>query len=130
MDRRNPLPDRFSGLRHAGLGLDARRAGRVGGGTLEHPVGDPIAIGSASIAALALLFDVVPLIAILSGWTFAFAHVVWLRGTYADVHPVGFAVAFVAFALAVAWTLRGDARALVSAIVLAGFAVAIDTRPC
>lgn len=85
-----------------------------------------IAIGSASIAALALLFDVVPLIAILSGWTFAFAHVVWLRGTYADVHPVGFAVAFVAFALAVAWTLRGDARALVSAIVLAGFAVAID----
>jgi hypothetical protein len=85
-----------------------------------------IAFGSATIAALALLFDVVPLIAILGGWTFAFAHVVWLRGTYADVHPVGFAVAFVAFALAVAWTLRGDARALVSAIVLAGFAVAID----
>ena len=85
-----------------------------------------IATVSASIAALALLFDVVPLIAILSAWTFAFAHVVWLRGTYADVHPVGFATAFVAFALAVAWTLRGDARALVSAIVLAGFAVAID----
>ena len=85
-----------------------------------------IAIGSATIAALALLFDVVPLIAILGGWTFAFAHVVWLRGTYADVHPVGFAVAFVAFALAAGWTLRGDARTLVSAILLAGFAVAID----
>lgn len=85
-----------------------------------------IAIGSATIAALALLFDVVPLIAILGGWTFAFAHVVWLRGTYADVHPVGFAVAFVAFALAAGWTLRGDVRALVSAIVLAGVAVAID----
>lgn len=85
-----------------------------------------IASGAATIAALALLFDVEPLLAILGGWTFAFAHVVWLRGTYADVHPVGFAVAFAAFALAAAWSLRGDVRALASAIVLAGVAVAID----
>jgi hypothetical protein len=85
-----------------------------------------IAIGSATIVALALLFDVVPIIAILGGWTFAFAHVIWLRGTYADVHPVGFATAFVAFALAAAWSLRGDVRALAGAIVLAGLAVAID----
>jgi hypothetical protein len=85
-----------------------------------------MAVGSATVAALALLFDVVPLIAILAGWTFALAHVIWLRGSYADVHPVGFATAFVALALAVAWTLRGDVRALVSAIVLAGFAAAID----
>jgi hypothetical protein len=85
-----------------------------------------IAFGSATICALALLFEVVPLLAVLGGWTFAFAHVVWLRGTYADVHPVGFVTALVAFALAVVWTLRGDARALAGAIVIAGLAVAID----
>ncbi len=85
-----------------------------------------IALGSATITALALLFEVVPLLAILGGWTFAFAHVVWLRGTYADVHPLGFAVTLVAFALAVAWSLRGGARALAGAIVTAGLAVAID----
>jgi hypothetical protein len=85
-----------------------------------------IAAGAATITALALLFDVVPLLAILAGWTFAFAHPVWLRGTYADAHPVGFAVAFAAVALALSWSRRGDARALSAAIVLGGVALALD----
>ncbi|MDB5069192.1 MAG: hypothetical protein JWM87_303 [Candidatus Eremiobacteraeota bacterium] len=85
-----------------------------------------IASGAATVAAIALLFEVVPLVAILAGTTFAFANVVWLRGTYADVHPLGFAVAFAAVALAVRWALRGDARALATGTILAGAAVAID----
>ncbi|HWT05160.1 MAG TPA: DUF2723 domain-containing protein, partial [Xanthomonadales bacterium] len=59
-----------------------------------------VACGAATITALALLFEALPLLAILGGWTFAFAHTVWFRATYADVHPLGFAVAFVAVALA------------------------------
>ena len=85
-----------------------------------------VACGAATITALALLFDALPLVAILGGWTFAFAHTVWFRATYADVHPLGFAVAFVAVALAVRWALRGEPRALFGGIVLAGVAVAID----
>jgi hypothetical protein len=85
-----------------------------------------VAGGAATVAAIALLFEVLPAVAILAGTTFAFANVVWLRGTYADVHPLGFAVAFAAVALAVRWALRGDARALATGVVLAGAAVAID----
>jgi hypothetical protein len=85
-----------------------------------------IASGAATIASLALLLRVLPVIAILAAWTFAFAHVVWLRATYADVHPLGFAVAFAALAFGVRWAVRGDARALAWGIVLAGAAVAID----
>ncbi|HEY6236742.1 MAG TPA: DUF2723 domain-containing protein, partial [Candidatus Elarobacter sp.] len=85
-----------------------------------------VAGGAATITAVALLFEALPLVAILGGWTFAFAHTVWFRASYADVHPVGFAVAFVAVALAVRWALRGDRRALGTGIVLAGTAVAID----
>jgi hypothetical protein len=85
-----------------------------------------IASGAATVCALALLFDVLPPLAILSGWAFAFAHPVWLRGTYADVHPLGFAVAFTAVALTVRWALRGDPRALAAAVILGGVALAID----
>jgi hypothetical protein len=85
-----------------------------------------IAGGAATVAALALLFDVVPIVAVLGAWTFAFARTVWFRATYADVHPLGFAVAFVAVVLAVCWALRGDRRALATGIVVAGAAVAID----
>jgi hypothetical protein len=82
--------------------------------------------GAATIAALALLFDVLPAVAILAAWTFAFAHVVWVRATYADVHPLGFALAFVAIALAAQWARRGDGRALATGIVLSGVALAVD----
>ncbi len=82
--------------------------------------------GAATITAVALLFDVLPLLAVLGGWTFVFAHTIWFRASYADVHPVGFAVAFVAVALAVRWALHGEQRALAVGIVLAGVAVAID----
>lgn len=85
-----------------------------------------IAGGAATVAAIALLLDVLPLVAILAGSTFALANVVWLRGTYADVHPVGFAVAFAAVALAARWALRGGARVLATGTILAGIAVAID----
>ncbi|HEY0614424.1 MAG TPA: DUF2723 domain-containing protein [Candidatus Elarobacter sp.] len=85
-----------------------------------------VAGGAATVAALALLFDVLPILAILASWTFAFARVVWLRGTYADVHPLGFAIAFAAVALGVRWTMRGDRRALALAIVLGGVAIAVD----
>lgn len=85
-----------------------------------------IATGSASVCALALLFDVMAPLAVLAGWLFALAHPVWTRATYADAHPLGFAVAFVALALTTLWTLRGERRALVAAIVLAGMALAID----
>ncbi|MDB5028669.1 MAG: hypothetical protein JWO66_2358 [Candidatus Eremiobacteraeota bacterium] len=85
-----------------------------------------VASGAATVAALALLFDVVPVLAIVAGWTFALARPVWGRGTYADVHPLGFAVAFAAVALAVRWARRGDERALAIGTVLAGVAIAID----
>src|SRR5581483_8790361 len=55
-----------------------------------------------------------------------FAHDVWVRGTYADAHPLGFVVAFAALALALRWSMRGEPRALVAAIVLAGVALALD----
>ena len=71
-----------------------------------------VAGGAATVTAVALLFEALPLLAILGGWTFAFAHTVWFRASYADVHPLGFAVAFVAVALAVRWALRGERRAL------------------
>jgi Protein of unknown function (DUF2723) len=85
-----------------------------------------VASGAATVAAVALLFETVPVLAILGAWVFALAHTVWLRATYADVHPLGFAVAFAALALAVRWALRDDERALGAGIVLAGAAVAID----
>jgi hypothetical protein len=85
-----------------------------------------IACGAATITALALAVEVLPVLAVLAGWLFAFAHPVWLRATYADAHPVGFAVAFAALALAVRWALGGKSRALATAIVLAGVALAID----
>ncbi|MEA2785805.1 MAG: hypothetical protein QOF71_1909 [Candidatus Eremiobacteraeota bacterium] len=85
-----------------------------------------VACGAATITTVALLFEALPLVAILGGWTFAFAHTVWFRATYADVHPLGFAVAFVAVALAVRWALRGESRVLGIGIALAGVAVAID----
>ena len=85
-----------------------------------------VAGSAGTIAALALMFEALPLVAILGGWTFAFAHTVWFRATYADVHPLGFAVAFVAVALAVRWARRGEPRVLFAGIVLAGAAVAID----
>jgi len=84
------------------------------------------ACGAATITAVALMFEVLPLLAILGGWTFAFAHTVWFRATYADVHPLGFAVAFAAVALALRWALRGEPRVFFAGIVLAGVAVAID----
>ena len=85
-----------------------------------------VAGGAATIAALALLFDVLPALAILAAWTFAFAHVVWVRATYADVHPLGFVLAFVAIALVVRFVRRDDARALGAGIVLGGVALAVD----
>ena len=85
-----------------------------------------IAAAAATVAGAALWLDVRPLIAILIGWTFAFAHTVWYRATYADVHPLGFTIAFVAIALAVRWALRRDARALAFAVPLGGVALAVD----
>ncbi|HTD37300.1 MAG TPA: DUF2723 domain-containing protein [Candidatus Limnocylindrales bacterium] len=85
-----------------------------------------IAGASGALAALALELDVLPVVAVLGAWTFAFARAVWLRATYADVHPLGFAVALVALVMAVRWALHGDRRALAIGIVLAGAAVAID----
>jgi hypothetical protein len=76
--------------------------------------GFAIAGGAATITALALLFEVTPLLAILAGCT------------YADAHPLGFAVAFLAVALAVRWSRLGDQRALGWAIVLGGLAIALD----
>lgn len=85
-----------------------------------------VAGGAAGVCALALLFEVLPLFAILASWLFAFAHPVWQRGAYADAHPLGFAVAFAALALAVRWALRGEVRALTAGVVVAGIAAAID----
>jgi Protein of unknown function (DUF2723) len=85
-----------------------------------------IAAGSSLVCATALLLDVAAILAIAAGWTFAFAHTIWYRATYADVHPLGFVVAFAAIALAVRWQRRGEERALMAAIVLAGVAVALD----
>ena len=85
-----------------------------------------VACASAVVAAVALLLDVTPAIAAIGGWSFAFAHTIWVRGTYADVHPLGFAVAFAAVALALRWTMRDEPRTLVAAIVLAAAAIAID----
>ncbi|HEX3549923.1 MAG TPA: DUF2723 domain-containing protein [Candidatus Elarobacter sp.] len=85
-----------------------------------------LAASAATVTGLALVFDVLPVLAIFSGWSFAFAHLVWLRGSYADVHPLGFALAFAAVALAVRWALRADERALAAGILLAAAAVAVD----
>jgi len=85
-----------------------------------------VALGASVVTATALLFEIAPALAILAGWLFAFAHDVWVRGTYADAHPLGFVVAFAALALALRWSMRGEPRALVAAIVLAGVALALD----
>jgi hypothetical protein len=85
-----------------------------------------IAAGAGTVAAIALLFDVAPALAVLGGCLFAFARTIWLRGSYADAHPLGFALAFAAIALAIRWTLRGEERALGAAIVLGGIAMAVD----
>ncbi|MDB5092585.1 MAG: hypothetical protein JWO85_686, partial [Candidatus Eremiobacteraeota bacterium] len=85
-----------------------------------------VAAGAATLCGLALLLEVGTTIAILAGWMFAFAHTVWYRATYADAHPVGFAVAFLAVVFAVRWALRGEGRSAVAAIVLGGVALAFD----
>lgn len=85
-----------------------------------------IAGGAATIAAAALLLEVLPAVAVLAAWIFAFANVVWLRATYADVHPLGFAIALIAIVLAVRWARRGETRSLAAGIALAGLAVAVD----
>jgi hypothetical protein len=85
-----------------------------------------IAAGAATLCSLALLLEVGATIAILAGWMFAFAHTVWYRATYADAHPIGFAVAFLAVVFAVRWALRGESRSAVAAIVLGGVALAFD----
>jgi hypothetical protein len=85
-----------------------------------------VAASAATVAGVALLFEVMPAIAVLAGWSFAFTHVIWLRATYADVHPLGFAVAFAAIALVTRWALRGGDRALTGAILLGALAIAID----
>ncbi len=85
-----------------------------------------MATGAATVSALALLFEAAAPLAILAGWVFAFAHTVWYRAAYADAHPLGFAVAFIAVALALRWAVRDDRRALVGAIVVGGVALAID----
>jgi Protein of unknown function (DUF2723) len=85
-----------------------------------------IALAAATICSLALLLEVRAAFAILAGWLFAFAHTVWYRATYADAHPVGFAVALLALAFAVRWTLRGERRFAPLAIVAGGVALALD----
>lgn len=85
-----------------------------------------IAAGAAVVAVLALELDVDPLFATLSGWSFAFARVVWERGTYADVHPLGFALVLGALALGLRWNRGGRPRTLVAAILCAALALAID----
>ena len=85
-----------------------------------------VAAGAATVTAIALLYDVLPPIAVAGGWMFAFAHAMWARASYADAHPVGFAVAFIAIALAIRWTRRGEPRSLALALVMAGVALAID----
>ena len=85
-----------------------------------------IAAAAATLAAAAQTLGVRPLLAIVAAWTFAFAHSVWYRAAYADVHPLGFAVAFAAVALAVRWAVLRDGRALALAVPLGGVALAID----
>ncbi len=85
-----------------------------------------LAGGAATVTALGLLFEAGSVVALLAGWTFAFAHPVWTRAAYADAHPVGFAVAFAAVALAVRWNRHGGARALGLALALGGAALALD----
>lgn len=85
-----------------------------------------IAAAAGILAALASELEVSPPFAVLGAWLFAFANVVWSRGTYADVHPLGFALALGALALAVRWARRGERRALVAAILCGGAALAVD----
>ena len=85
-----------------------------------------IAAAAGTLAALASELEVSPLFAVLGAWLFAFANVVWSRGTYADVHPLGFALALGALALAVRWARRGEPRALVAAMLCGGVALAVD----
>lgn len=81
---------------------------------------------AALVAALALELEVAPLFAVLGAWLFAFAKVVWERGTYADVHPLGLALALAALVCAVRWMRRGEVRALTAAVLAAAAAVAVD----
>jgi hypothetical protein len=85
-----------------------------------------VAGGSAAVCAIAMLCDVAAVLAVLAGWTFAFSAPIWLRATYADVHPLGFAVAFVAIVFAVRWLKHGRTRDIVAAIVAGAVAVGID----
>lgn len=85
------------------------------------------AAACGALTALALLLDVMPLLAVLASWLFAFSGVVWARAVYADAHPVGFALMLIALVQAARWTLRGDVRALTAAIVCGALALAADS---
>jgi hypothetical protein len=85
-----------------------------------------IAAGAAAVCAIALLCDVPAMIAVVASWTFAFSAPVWLRASYADVHPLGFAIAFAAIVCAVRWVKRGERRDLAAAIVIAAVAIGVD----
>jgi len=85
-----------------------------------------IAAAAATVCGLALLFEVSAAFAVLGGWLFAFAHTVWYRATYADAHPVGFAVALLAVSFAVRWAVRGERRFAPFALLAGGVALALD----
>ncbi len=85
-----------------------------------------IAGGAAVICAIALLCEVAEVVAVPAAWTFAFAFPIWFRATYADVHPLGFAVAFLAIAFALRWVQRGEVRDIVTAILIAAVGLGID----
>ncbi|MBV9440414.1 MAG: DUF2723 domain-containing protein, partial [Candidatus Eremiobacteraeota bacterium] len=85
-----------------------------------------VAAAAADVCGLVLAFDVAAPVALGAAWMFAFAEPIWQRGTYADVHPLGFAVALAAVALAVRWARTSDVRSLAAALVVAGAALAVD----
>lgn len=85
-----------------------------------------IAGGAAAVCAIALLCDVAEVLAVPAAWTFAFAFPVWFRATYADVHPLGFAVSFLAIVFALRWVRRGAVRDVVAAMLIAAVALGID----
>jgi hypothetical protein len=85
-----------------------------------------IGAGAGLVAAIALELEAGAPFAVLGAWLFAFARVVWSRATYADSHPLGFALAFAAIACAIRWRRSGERGALVAAILCGAVALGVD----
>lgn len=84
------------------------------------------ASSAAIVAFIAVGFEAPSLVALAAALLYAGSRVIWTHATYADVHPLGVAVAALALAFALRWQRDGRWRDAVITAAAAALALGID----